>query len=320
MHIPDGFLDAKTALATTVLGATALAVALRETRLRLPPRRVPLLGLAAAFLFAAQMINFPVAAGTSGHLIGSVLTAVLLGPSAAIVVVTTVLFIQCLIFADGGFTALGANVLNMGVLGGVGGYAVYFAVSRLVRGLFGRLLAASFAAWCGTLLAALACAGELAVSGTVAWGRVLPAMLGVHALIGLGEGLVTALVLAGVARTRPELLRIDDGPVERATSYTTVAAYGATIALGLALFASPLASTWPDGLDRTAEALGFAGRAARPVVPAPLPDYRVPGLGWGPIGTSLAGAAGTTVVFALSWLLAGSLVAKERRGARATGG
>lgn len=320
MHIPDGFLDAKTALATTALGATGLAVALRETRLRLPPRRVPLLGLAAAFLFAAQMINFPVAAGTSGHLIGAVLTAVLLGPSAAVVVVSTVLFIQCLIFADGGFTALGANVLNMGVLGGVGGYAVYFAVSRAVRGLFGRLLAASFAAWCGTMLAALACAGELAVSGTVAWGRVLPAMLGVHALIGLGEGLVTALVLAGVARTRPELVRLDAGPAEPATPYTTVAAYGATIALGLALFASPLASTWPDGLDRMAEALGFAGRAAKPVVSAPLPDYRLPGVGWGPIGTSLAGAAGTTVVFALSWLLAGSLVAKERHEDRASGG
>ena len=109
MHVPDGFLDAKTAVATAALAAAGLGVALRQARLHLPPRRVPLLGLAAAFVFAAQMINFPVAGGTSGHLVGGVLAAVLLGPSAAVIVLSAVLIVQCLMFADGGLSALGAK-------------------------------------------------------------------------------------------------------------------------------------------------------------------------------------------------------------------
>src|SRR5512143_477384 len=125
MHIPDGFLDAKTAIATGGLALAGLGVALRQARLSLPPRRVPLLGLSAAFIFAAQMLNFPVAGGTSGHLIGGVLAAVLLGPSAAVLVLTCVLVVQCLMFADGGLLALGANVFNMGLASVVGGYLVY---------------------------------------------------------------------------------------------------------------------------------------------------------------------------------------------------
>ena len=116
MHVPDGFLDARTLVATAGLAAVGLGLALREVRRNLPPRRVPLIGLAAAFVFAAQMLNFPVAAGTSGHLIGAALAAVLLGPAAAIVAMTAVLLLQALMFADGGITALGANVLNLAVI------------------------------------------------------------------------------------------------------------------------------------------------------------------------------------------------------------
>jgi cobalt/nickel transport system permease protein len=134
MHIPDGFIDGKTAATTAALSAVGVGLALRQVRRRLERRRVPLLGLAAAFLFAAQMINFPVYGGTSGHLLGGVLVAALLGPSAAIVVLTTVLIVQCFLFADGGVLALGANIFNMGIVGGAGGYWIYRLVCRALPG------------------------------------------------------------------------------------------------------------------------------------------------------------------------------------------
>jgi cobalt/nickel transport system permease protein len=306
VHIPDGFLDAKVALTTGALAAAGLGVALRRARVSVPRRRVPLLGLAAAFVFAAQMVNFPVASGTSGHLVGAVLAAVLLGPSAAVIVISAVLIVQCLVFADGGLSALGANILNMGLLAGVGGWLVYRAIGRAWRGSTGRLLAASFAGWCGTVIAAIACTGELALSGTAAWPLALPAMAGVHMLIGLGEGMVTALVIAAIGRARPELL--DGDPVAEAEGADRfVLAYAAVIALGLVLFASPLASRWPDGLERAAEALGFAGRATAPVVAAPIPEYAMPGVHVSAAATAIAGLVGAAAAFAVSWSLARSL-------------
>lgn len=312
MHIPDGFLDGKTAVATGALAAAGLGVALRQARLHLPPRRVPLLGLAASFVFAAQMINFPVAGGTSGHLIGAVLVAVLLGPSSAVIVLSAVLIVQCLMFADGGLSALGANVFNMGVFGGVGGWAVYHLTSRAVKGLFGCVLAAAFAAWCSTVLAAVACAGELAVSRTVEWSVGLPAMAGVHVLVGVGEGLITALVLVAIARARPELVA-PEAPVASRQSYGAAVAFGVLIAVGLALFVSPLASRWPDGLERTAEVLGFEEKAVAPVLKAPIPHYAMPGIHWSPLATSIAGASGTILAFGLAWLLARVLVPRAGR-------
>ncbi len=313
MHIPDGFLDGKTAVATGALAVTGLAVALRHARVHLPPRSVPLLGLAAAFVFSAQMINFPVGGGTSGHLIGGVLVGALLGPSAAVIVISAVLIVQCLMFADGGISALGANIFNMGLIGGVGGWAIYNGVSRTVKGLFGCVLAAAFAAWCSTVLASVACAGELAASHTVGWSVVLPAMAGTHMFIGIGEGLITALVLAAIARTRPELLRPAAAP-ELKPAYGTLVVYGALLAFGLALFASPFASQSPDGFDKTAEVLGFSDRAAESVVPAPIPDYEMPWIHWSVLSTAVAGAVGTAVMFVLAWLLARMLVPVTNRG------
>lgn len=310
MHIPDGFIDAKTAVVTGTLAVTGLGVALRQARLHLPSRKVPLLGLTAAFVFAAQMINFPVAGGTSGHLVGAVLAAALLGPSAGVIVISAVLITQCFMFADGGVSALGANIFNMAIIGAVGGWSIYHVVSRLFKGLFGQILAAAFAAWCSTVLASVACAGELAASGRVSWSLALPAMAGVHMLIGIGEGLITALVLVAIARARPELLQPKTLPTT-SRSYGPVLAYGALIALGLTLFASPFASKWPDGLDKTAEVLGFADKAvAKPLLPAPIPDYQIPGTGV--LATSLAGAIGTVAVFALAWILARVLVPRGR--------
>lgn len=319
MHVPDGFLDTKTAVATGLLAATGLAVALRQARRNLPSGRVPLLGLSAAFVFAAQMINFPVAGGTSGHLIGAVLVASLLGPSAALIVIAAVLIVQCLMFADGGISALGANIFNMGVIGGAGGWAVFFLVSRAVKGFFGCVLAAAFAGWCSTVLAAVACTGELAVSHTVRWAVALPTMAGVHMLIGIGEGLITALVLVGIGRARPELLQ-PGAAIGTPRAYGAVVAYGGLIALGLALFASPLASSWPDGLDRTAELLGFHDKGTGSILPSPMPDYEMPGLRGSVLATSIAGAVGTIVVFSLAWLLARALVPKSPRAESAEAG
>jgi cobalt/nickel transport system permease protein len=316
VHIPDGFLDGKTAVATGALAAVGLGVALWSVRRTFPPRRVPLIGLAAAFVFAAQMLNFPVAGGTSGHLIGAVLAAVLLGPSAAVVVLGSVLILQCFLFADGGLTALGANLFNMALVAPVLGYGVYALVRRAAGdGRRARLAATGFAAWCSTVAASVACAGELAVSGTALWRVAFPAMVAVHMVIGLGEAAITTLVVAAVAGARPELLR-EPPATARTPRYAAVAVYGLLVVLGLVLFIAPVASGLPDGLARVAASLGFEARAAAPVLPAPLADYAVPGLGEGGHvpSVAIAGTIGGLVAFALAWLLATLLTSRAPSG------
>jgi cobalt/nickel transport system permease protein len=311
MHIPDGFLNAPTAGAAGLLSLGGLAVALRQARVHLPPRRVPLLGLSAAFVFAAQMLNFPVLGGTSGHLVGGVLAAVLLGPSAAVVVLTAVLIVQCLVFSDGGVLALGANVFNMALVGAVGGYGVYRAVWWAWPGRRGQLVAVAVASWVATLAGAIACAGELALSHMVAWSAAFPAMAGVHAVIGVGEAVITTLVVVAVRQARPELL---DSPalagVRPMRGMTSTLAYGLLLALGLALFVSPFACPWPDGLERVAAKLGFAAAEAKPLLPAPLPDYQWGGLSPS-VGKAVAGGVGTLIVFALGLLAARALLKRQ---------
>lgn len=315
MHIPDGFVDVKTAVTAAALAAGGLGLALKQAKRELPPRRVPLLGLGAAFVFAAQMVNFPVAGGTSGHLIGGALVAALLGLPAAVIVLTTVLIAQCLLFADGGVTALGTNVFNMAVVAPFAGLAVFRGVSRVLPGLRGQVAAMAFAGWCSTVAAALACAGQLAWSGTVGWSLALPAMTGIHMIIGLGEGAISALVFAAVARARPELV---DGaaPVSAADPATGsgrgLVKYGLLASLGVALFAAPFACPWPDGLEAVAATLGFE-HAAREAAPAPMPDYLFPWIGNEGMATAAAGVVGALVVFALAVLLS-RLVVRPRRG------
>jgi cobalt/nickel transport system permease protein len=212
MHIPDGFIDGKTAVATAALAAAGVGLALRRVKRELPPRQTPLLGLAAAFLFAAQMLNFPVVAGTSGHLLGGVLAAALLGPSAAVVVMTTVLIVQCFLFQDGGVTALGANVFNMAIVGAAGGGLVYRLMCRCLPGERGRVTAIAFAGWFSTVAASISCAGQLAWSGMFSWPAGFTAMAGIHLLIGLGEGLLSALIFLAIQRTRPDVITTVSGP------------------------------------------------------------------------------------------------------------
>ena len=310
MHIPDGFIDGKTAAATAVLSAVGVGLALRRVKHELPPRKVPLLGLAAAFLFAAQMLNFPVAAGTSGHLIGGVLVAALLGPSAAVVVVTTVLIVQCFLFADGGVSALGANIFNMAIVAVMAGYAVYRLLCRWLPGSRGRVTAIAFAGWFSTVLASISCAGQLALSGTVGWSAAFAAMAGVHVFIGIGEGLISALVLLSIQRTRPDLI-VNGGRTNGAVGWGAFVGYGLLVALGLAVFVAPFACSSPDGLEFVAETLGFGQKAAHPVLSAPVTDYQMPGVGWNAGATALAGAAGALIVFGLALLLGWLLVPKQ---------
>lgn len=313
MHIPDGFLNTKTAVASGVIATAGLGLALRNVRRTMPPRRLPLIGLAAAFIFAAQMLNFPVAGGTSGHLIGAVLATVLLGPSAAILVLSSVLILQCFLFADGGVTALGANIFNMAIVASGVGYGVYHLVRRIARdNLRSRLLATAFAAWCSTVAASIACAGQLALSHTVAWNVGVSAMVNVHMLIGAGEALITTLVVAAIARLRPELLMENlRGRVQ--PRYGEVAAIGLLIALGLVIFVAPFACGWPDGLEKVASALGFGSRAvAEPLVASPLSDYAVPGLHSATFSTLIAGCIGTLAAFILAYLLARFLTPRHR--------
>ena len=209
MHIPDGFLSVATAAATYAASGASVAYGARRASAQLSDRQVPLMGVSAAFIFAAQMLNFHVVAGTSGHLLGGALVAILLGPWAGMLVMTSVLAVQALLFQDGGLLALGANVFNMAVVGVLVGYVAYRGLSRLLGrerlGLYGAGFAAG---WLSVVVASLSAAAELAVSGTATWEVVVPAMGGVHALIGIGEGLITVGVLVFLSATRPDLVRL----------------------------------------------------------------------------------------------------------------
>jgi cobalt/nickel transport system permease protein len=207
MHIPDGFITPEVAAACAVPAVAAVGYGLRRADVELDDRRVPLLGVTAAFVFAAQMLNFPVAGGTSGHFLGAALAAVLLGPWLACLVLAVVLSAQALVFADGGITALGANVLNMGVIGALVVGALMLAARSLLGRGRGALLAVSGAgAWLAVMAGATATSLELAISGTIPLGTVLPAMLGVHAVIGVGEAVITVAAVSAVLASRPDLI------------------------------------------------------------------------------------------------------------------
>jgi len=183
MHIPDGFLTASTWIPTWILSIGGIAYSVKQASKQLKEKIVPLMGVMSAFIFAAQMLNFPIAGGTSGHLLGGVLAAVLLGPYAGAIVISAVLTIQCLVFQDGGLTALGANIFNMAIVGTMGGYLAYKVIRKIVKSDSGLIIATFIASWFSVILASSACALELAISGTAPFGVVFPAMVGVHALV-----------------------------------------------------------------------------------------------------------------------------------------
>ena len=207
MHIPDGFLSAATVTTTYVVSIGGIGAAARIANKKLGEKHIPLMGVLAAFIFAAKMLNFPVVGGTSGHIIGAALVAILLGPWSAVIIISAVLMTQSLIFQDGGLLALGANIFNMGIVGGFGAYYIY-RLFNLLLSERGRYISGFIAAWGSVVLASAACAFELAISGTSPLGTVLPAMTGIHVLIGIGEGLITVAVLKVLATSRVDLLKL----------------------------------------------------------------------------------------------------------------
>jgi cobalt/nickel transport system permease protein len=290
-----------------------VGLALRRTGKEMGERQIPLMGVLAAFIFAAQMLNFPVAGGTSGHLIGGALAAILLGPWAAMLVMTSVVGLQALLFQDGGLLVLGANILNMAIIAPVVGFAAYSAIRRLLNnGRIGILVGGGVAAWLSVVLSAAATALQLALSGTSDLWIALPAMVGVHTLIGIGEGLITAGALAFVLSTRPELLKV---PSSASTVRAAWWVAGLLIALTLVLLA-PLASSSPDGLERVAEDKGFIDAAEAPPYEI-IADYLFPGVGNEDAATILAGIVGTVLVFGIGYGVA-YLIVSVRRSRRAT--
>jgi len=298
LHIPDGFLSTPVAVLGWLLAVVLVGWALRQTRGQLGERQVPLMGILAAFIFAAQMLNFPVAGGTSGHMLGGALAAIVLGPWAATLIMTAVVATQALLFQDGGLLALGWNILNMGVLTAFTGYFVYQGVLKLVGNRRRAVLVAGMAGgWLSVMVGAVATAVELAVSGTSPLAVALPAMAGVHAVIGVGEALITVAALAFIAQARPDLLRLGEkAPATRSASWVWV---GLAVALIVTLF-SPLASGSPDGLEWVAEEKGFLEAGIDPSYEI-LPDYTVPFVESETGTTILAGVIGVLVVFGVAY-------------------
>ncbi len=209
MHIPDGFINAPVSAAAGVVAIGALAVCLRGARRELDEQTAPLAGLVAVFVFAAQMLNFPVAAGTSGHFLGGAMAAILVGPYAGALAVSVVLVIQGLVFADGGLSALGLNIINMGMVSTLAGYGVFLLVRKLLlKTKTGIVAAAAVAAYISVPASAFFFVLEYAIggAGTFSFNQVLAAMVGVHAFIGIGEAVITALVISAILAVRPDLV------------------------------------------------------------------------------------------------------------------
>jgi cobalt/nickel transport system permease protein len=308
MHIPDGFLSTAISIVGWLIALIMIGIAIRLTRHQLGERQVPMMGLLAAFIFAAQAINFPVAAGTSGHLLGGTLAAIVMGPWAATLIMTAVIATQGLLFQDGGLLVMGWNILNMGVFTAFTGYAVYVLMRRLMgEGARSRFVAAFVGAWLSVEVGAIATAFELAASGTSPLSLGLPAMASVHALIGLGEGIITTGAIALLQASRPKVLEAGEtAPGRKGASFVAV---GLVVALIVAMF-SPLASGSPDGLEAVAEREGFLDRALEPFYEL-LPDYSLPFVHNEAVTTILAVVVGTVIVFGVAWAIGRATIGRK---------
>ena len=293
MHIPDGFLSVPVSILLWLITILVVGYALKRVSADLGERQVPIMGVLAAAIFAGQMLNFAVAGGTSGHLIGAALAVIILGPWAATIVLTCVITVQALIFQDGGLLVLGANIFNMAIVGVTVAYMVFRTIRRLVGDRPWGLLASGFvAAWASVEIAALGTALELALSSTTPANIAIPAMGGVHALIGIGEGLITAGALTFLRTSRSDLLKINE---QTPAHGNLVWIIGLVMALLLAV-ASPLASRHPDGLISVATHYGFISTEQDPLFRL-IPHYLFPGVEDKTLATILAALLGTLIVF-----------------------
>ncbi len=308
MHLPDGFLDAKTWATMDVASAGVIAYAVKKTSEKFEDKQVPVMGVVAAFVFAAQMLNFPVLGGTSGHLVGAVLAAVLLGPWAATLVMTSVFIIQALFFQDGGIMALGANIFNMGIIGTVAGYYIFSYVRSHFDSDKGLLFGVFVASWISVVLAAVFTALELAFSGTSPTKVVVPAMATVHVFIGLGEAIITTAIVSFILKVRRDLVY----GVSEQTKYEKRALPVVVAIIVMLILLSPFASSFPDGLEKAAEVHSFAGKASI-VLKTAMADYALPGVANASLSTIIAGAIGAVLVFALAFTAGRSIMFKRKR-------
>ncbi|MFE9137087.1 energy-coupling factor ABC transporter permease [Streptomyces sp. NPDC007355] len=328
MHVPDGFINAPVSVAAGVVAAGAVAVSLRGARRELDDghgaeRTAPLAGLVAAFIFAVQMLNFPVAAGTSGHLLGGALAAILVGPWTGVLCIAVVLLMQGILFADGGLTALGVNITVMGVVTVVVAYALFRGLVLVLPRTRASVTAASFVAALVSVPASAAAFTLLyAIGGTteVPVTKVLTAMVGVHVLIGIGEAAITMLTVGAVIAVRPDLvygargltaplkLRVDGELVDAAPAATPATGGspkklwigGVVTALVLAGFVSFYASASPDGLEKVAADKGFDAKAEEHAAAgSPLADYGVKGIEAPRLSGGLAGVIGVGATLAV---------------------
>jgi cobalt/nickel transport system permease protein len=294
MHIPDGFLSVLISIVLWIISIVIVAYALKRVGKDLGERQVPLMGVLAAGIFAGQMLNFTVIGGTSGHLMGAAIATILMGPWAAILLLV-----------------LGANIFNMAIVGVAVAYMAYRTVIRIAGKRKGVVLVAGFiAAWLSIEIAALSAAMQLAISGTSPANLAIPAMAGVHALIGIGEGLITVGALVFLLSARPDLVQLSETPQAKSKMVWLI---GLFIALILVI-ASPLASTNPDGLEWVASQIGFLGSAQEPMYRI-IPDYLFPGISNEALATIVAGILGIVIVFGVSLG-----VAYTRRNRQTTGG
>jgi cobalt/nickel transport system permease protein len=283
MHIPDGFLSTPVWAAMNAAAVPSVGFAVRKAQATMEENRVPLLGVMGAFVFAAQMINFPVGVGTSGHLVGGALLAVTLGPAAAVVVMTAILAVQALIFQDGGLLALGANVFNMAVAGVMAGYLPYQAWGGTRPAIFlGGVLS--------VLVAAALTVGELLASGVPMPGAVLGLSAGLLVVSALIEGGITLVVFQAIQSMNPAWVRTPGADNRR-----VILALGAAAA-AIAVAGVMVASSLPDGLESLAEKAGFAGRG-KVLMETPLGDYEARFIEGAWPRKAAAGIAGLAVIF-----------------------
>lgn len=308
MHIPDGFVSASINLPAAALSIVAMGYGLREIREKVRTSSVvaPLFAVIAAFIFAAQMLNFPIGGATSGHFLGAVLAASLLGPWAACLALGVVLTVQAVAFGDGGLSALGTNILSMGVIGGVVAYPLMRKLrSFLPSGQGGFYVAVGMASWASIVMASAVFAVELALSGASPLSVALPAMLDAHMMIGVGEALITVAAVKALSLIRADVLpswadaRVQSSNLQGVSDKKLTVA-GMALSLSLAVFVSPFASGFPDGLERVAEDKGFIELASEEKTvwtASPFPDYSMPSIENEGLSTAMAGFVGTLLVF-----------------------
>lgn len=311
MHISDGVLSPEVSLATGLLAVAGIGECVRRLR-RQGTEETPRIGLVAAFVFAAQMVNFPLGfAPVSGHLMGGTLAAVLLGPWGGGLAIAAVLIVQSVLMGDGAITALGANWVNMGLIGSVAAYPVFLSA----KARLGTITGAMIAAWVSVIVSSATFSFELGFSsGFGGLGQILTWMVLVHAVIAVGEALITGLVLRGVIWSEPDLIDTASSDSGKPAKRDRIAGWlgGVIATFAVVVLLAPLASAYPDGLEYVGERFGFVPSESEHREPAaPLPDYTVPGMAEGRWSTVAAGLIGSATVLIAGQILTRSLARRR---------